>query len=241
MITSIGRTVRWARKRAGMTQQDLARAVRMPQPSIARIERGAVVPRTTTLMAILEATAHELAVDPSGPPVNREAIRRHLVLDVPKRTRQALGRAAKNPRTSPTRILRRLRVAGVPFVLVGDLAEVAHGSPTKVGRVVEVCHAQTEIASDRLAAALEDLEATGSDGPQVRTGAGRLRLLTETMAGDDYELLRRNAVGLHVDSGILVHVAAIEDLIRIRQARGSPEDRAAMAVLRAIGEESSRP
>lgn len=236
-LTSIGRTVRWARKRAGMTQHDLARAVRMPQPSIARIERGAVVPRTTTLLAILNATAHDLAVEPSGPPVDREAIRRRLKLDVPKRTRQALGSAAKDPRTSPTRILRRLRVAGVPFVLVGDLAEVAHGSPTKAGRLVEVCHAQTEAASERLAVALEDLEATGSDG-QFRTDAGRLRLLTETIAGDDYELLRRNAVGMLVDAGILVHVAAIEDLVRVRQARGSPEDRAAMAVLRVIGEES---
>jgi transcriptional regulator with XRE-family HTH domain len=224
-----------------MTQQDLARAIRMPQPSIARIESGAVVPRTTTLLAILEATAHELAVEPSGPTVDREAIRQRLVLDVPKRTRQALGRAAMDPRTSPTRILRRLRVVGVPFVLVGDLAEVAHGSPSKVGRVVEVCHAQTEAASERLAAALEDLEATGSDGLQFRTGAGGLRLLTETTAGDNYELLKRNAVWMHVDSGILVHVAAIEDLIRIRRARGSPTDHAAMAVLRVIGEESSRP
>lgn len=236
-LTSIGRTVRWARKRAGMTQEDLARAVRMPQPSIARIERGAVVPRTTTLLAILTATAHQLAVEPSGPPVDRESIRRRLALDVPKRTRQALGTAAKDPRTNPTRILRRLRVAGVPFVLVGDLAEVAHGSPIKVGRVVEVCHAQTEAVSERLAAALEDLEATGSDGREFRTDAGRLRLLTETIVGDDYELLQRNAVGMDVDTGILVHVAAIEDLIRVRQARGSPEDRAAMAVLRVIGED----
>jgi transcriptional regulator with XRE-family HTH domain len=224
-----------------MTQQDLARAVRMPQSSIARIERGAVVPRTTTLLAILEATAHELAVEPSGQPVDREAIRRRLVLDVPKRTRQALGRAAMDPRTSPTRILRRLRVAGVPFVLVGDLAEVAHGSPSKVGQVVEICHAQTEAASERLAAVLENLEATGSDGLQFRTDAGRLRLLTVTTAGDDYELLSRNAVRMHVDSGVLVQIAAIEDLIRIRQARGSPEDRAAMAVLRFIGQESSQP
>ena len=39
-----------------MTQHDLAQAVGMPQPSIARIEAGTVIPRTTTLLAILEAT-----------------------------------------------------------------------------------------------------------------------------------------------------------------------------------------
>lgn len=191
----------------------------------------------TTLLAILEAAGHELAVEPSGPPVDREAIRRRLALGVPRRTRQALGKAANDPRTSPTRILRRLRVAGVPFVLVGDLAEAAHGSPITVGRVVEVCHAQTNAARERLAKALEDLEATGTDGGRpFRTDAGRLSLLSETIAGDDYEMLKRNAVGMHVDAGILVQVAAIEDLIRVRQAAGSPEDRAAMAVLRVIGE-----
>jgi transcriptional regulator with XRE-family HTH domain len=233
--------IRWARKRAGMTQKDLARAVRMPQPSIARIERAAVVPRTATLLAILNATGHQLAVEPSGPPVDREAIRTRVALATPMRTRQALGRAARDPRTSPTRILRRLRVAGVPFVMIGDLAEAAHGSPTKVRRVVDVCYAGTEAARERLATALRDLGATGSDGRQFRTDAGRVRLLTETIAGDNYELLRRNAVGMHVDAGMLVQVAAIEDLIRIRQARGWPEDRAAMAVLRVIGEEFQRP
>jgi predicted transcriptional regulator len=49
-----------------MTQHELAEAVGMSQPSIARIESGAVVPRTTTLLAILAATGHELAIQPIG-------------------------------------------------------------------------------------------------------------------------------------------------------------------------------
>ncbi len=61
---SVGKTIQWARKRAGMTQMELAAAVGMPQPSIARIERGSVLPRTSTLIAILRATGHELAVEP---------------------------------------------------------------------------------------------------------------------------------------------------------------------------------
>ncbi|MGI8928008.1 MAG: helix-turn-helix domain-containing protein [Candidatus Limnocylindrales bacterium] len=63
---SVGRTLRWARKRAGMTQHQLASAAGMPQPSLARIESGAVIPRTATLMAFLEATGHRLAVEPIG-------------------------------------------------------------------------------------------------------------------------------------------------------------------------------
>ena len=70
--------VRWARKRAGMTQHDLAQAVGMPQPSIARIEAGTVIPRTATLLAILEATGHQLIVEPIGPEADDEAIRHRL-------------------------------------------------------------------------------------------------------------------------------------------------------------------
>jgi transcriptional regulator with XRE-family HTH domain len=224
-----------------MTQQELALAAGMPQPSIARIERGAVQPRTATLLRMLVATGHELAVEPSSPPADRQAIRRSLALDVPMRTWRALGNAAKDPRTSPHRILRRLRVSGVPFVLLGDLAEVAHGSPSKVERVIEVCHPQTDTALERLSTGLESLGAMRSDQGRFTTPAGELRLLTETLAGDDYDLLMRNAVLMHVDTGIRVAVACLPDLIRIRKARGAPKDRAAVAVLRALRDEIDRP
>ena len=57
-----------------MTQQQLAEAVGMPQPSIARIERGTVLPRTATLIALLAATGHRLTVEPIAPTVDHEAI-----------------------------------------------------------------------------------------------------------------------------------------------------------------------
>ena len=69
---TVGQTVKYARKRAGMTQQDLAQATGMPQPSIARIEAGTVIPRTATLIALLEATGHQLAVVPIDAAVDRE-------------------------------------------------------------------------------------------------------------------------------------------------------------------------
>jgi transcriptional regulator with XRE-family HTH domain len=201
-----------------MTQHDLALATGMPQPSIARIEAGTVIPRTETLIAILSATGYRLSVEPIDPAVDREAIRRQLAMDVPRRTMKT------------GRVLRRLRRFAVPFVLIGDLAEVAHGSPIKVGRVIEICVASTEIAQDRLRAALEDLSTT--------TDAGRLRVLTETPAGDTYDVLARNAVQLHVEAGFLVPVAALEDLIRSRRAAGTQQGREAATVLEAIIEET---
>lgn len=222
-----------------MTQQELARAVGMPQPSIARIESGTVTPRTSTLTAILAATGHRLAIEPLDPAANVEAIRQQLALAVPKRTRDAIGKAAGDPRTTPIRILRRLRRFGVPFILIGELAEAVHGSPLplKVARVIEICHARTETADERLAMALDDLRAKSPDGLEFKTDAGRLHLVAETAAGDDYGVLARNAVGMRVDAGLLVRVAAIEDLIQARVARCTDEDRAASAVLRAVADE----
>ncbi len=134
-----------------------------------------------------------------------------------------------NRQTSPMQILRRLRRFGVPFVLIGELAEAAHGSPTRAGRHVEVVHARTDDAQQRLATALKDLGDMSE----------RLTALTETAAGDDYDRLKRNAVSMFVDPGILVPVAAIEDLAANRRAGATPEDRAAEAVLRAISGERS--
>lgn len=224
-----------------MTQHDLAQAVEMPQSSIARIEQSTVIPRTATLIRILAATGHRLDVDSIGPEVDREPIRQRLAMSIPQRTRQAIGSSLKNPQKSPIWIVRRLHRFGVAFVLVGELAEVAHGSPAKVPRLIEVCHATTDVARARLAQALDDLGATPSEGSDHKTDAGRLRLLTEVATGDDYGVLVRTAVNMHVDSGILVRVAALEDLIRIRRARCGPEDSAAAHVLGAVGEEANRP
>jgi transcriptional regulator with XRE-family HTH domain len=211
-----------------MTQHDLAHAAGVPQPSIARIESGQVIPRTATLITILGAIGHRIVLEPIGPAVDREAIRRHLAMPVPKRTRQALGRRASKPRAGPVHILRRLRRFGVPFVLIGELAEASHGSPGEVGRVIEVCVASTDIAQERLAKALEDLGRAASAG---------LRTVTQTASGDHYDLLKLNAVTMPVDAGMLVRVAALEDLIRVRHSSGAPKDREAAAVLEAIMDE----
>lgn len=219
-----------------MTQHDLARATGVPQSSVARIEKGTVVPRSATLMSLLLATGHQLTVEPVGPPVALDAVRRRLGMTVPKRTWTALGSAvAKDPSRSPIRILRRLRLFGVAFVLIGELAEAAHGSPRKVKRVIEVCHPPTDVVLRRLDRALADLGAKSTDGLAFTTEAGQLLLTTETAAGDGYELLAANAVRMHIDAGILVPVASLHDLVRIRLAHGVPDDRASAAMLRAIG------
>lgn len=221
--SAVGRTLRWARKRAGMTQHELATTVGMPQPSIARLERGAVLPRTATLIAILETTGLQLTAEPLDPPADLAAIRRQQAMQIERRITLALGPAGKNPEKSPMWALRRLRYFNVPFVLIGDLAEVIHGSPLTMSEaVIEVCHATTDRAQARLAMTLDDLD------PAIVAG---LRLLIATPAGDTYDQLAGNALPLPIGAGIRVRVAAVEDLVRARRARGEAD---AAATLRAI-------
>jgi transcriptional regulator with XRE-family HTH domain len=220
-----------------MTQVELAERLRIPQSTIARIEGGTVDPRTSTLLSILRATGVRLEPAPAvGNEAEADAIRRALLLNVPARVARSIGRTARVPRKSPIRILRRLRRFAVPFVLVDELAEVAHGSPASVRREIRVVHAPTDVAQERIRMALDDLRAAPAGRSTYKTDAGRLHLATASDAGDDYETLRRNAVRLPLSGGVLVWVAAIEDLIRVRLARGSREDQLAAAVLRAIAE-----
>jgi hypothetical protein len=64
-----------------------------------------------------------------------------------------------------------------------------------------------------------------------------LTLRTQTAAGDDYDVLARNARRTFVDGGINVRVAAIEDLVLDRLARSTPEDDDAARVLQAVADE----
>lgn len=201
----------------------------MPQPSVARIEVGAVLPRMATVLAILEATGHELLVEPriGVRPENREAARERLSRSIPRRVRDALGRGGS------TALLRRLGFAAVPFVLVGDLAEVVRGAPRKVVREIEICHPASGYAVDRLAEVLSvdpsDLRADRETS--VTTDAGSLRLMSVTAAGDDYDMLVRNARRLFIDTSLLVDVAALEDLVRVRRARREIADIEILAAL----------
>ena len=59
MITA-GPTLKEARKRAGLTQDALARRLGTTQPAIARLERPGANPRVQTLIDAVEATGHTL-------------------------------------------------------------------------------------------------------------------------------------------------------------------------------------
>jgi len=65
--------VREARRRAGLTQAELARRVGTSQPAIARYERARSMPDLATLHRIVEACGLELRLELSQPDAQREA------------------------------------------------------------------------------------------------------------------------------------------------------------------------
>ena len=91
-----GRVLKAARLRAGLTQRELALASGIPQPSIARVERGASIPRVDTLERLLRAAGQEL--EPAarlGDGVDRSQIRALLAMTADQRG-QAAAVAGRN-------------------------------------------------------------------------------------------------------------------------------------------------
>lgn len=71
--------LRKARRRAGLSQRELAGRTAVAQPTIARIERGLEVPRVGTLARLLEACGESLEARPRlGMGVDRTLIREML-------------------------------------------------------------------------------------------------------------------------------------------------------------------
>jgi hypothetical protein len=89
-------TLRNGRRAAGLTQRALARLASVPQPTVARIETGAVMPRVDTLDRLLAACGRELRSLPKpGGGIDRSPIRAMLALEPGERLRLAT-REARN-------------------------------------------------------------------------------------------------------------------------------------------------
>lgn len=87
-----------------MTQRELATAAGMPQPTVARIEAGAVSPRADTLDRLLRATGHRLAIAPAlGQGIDRSLIRDRLRMTPAQR----IGLAIREANAMPDLRLRR--------------------------------------------------------------------------------------------------------------------------------------
>jgi hypothetical protein len=147
---------------------------------------------------------------------------------------------------------------GVKYVLIGGLAAVLHGSPLPTVDA-DICPSREPDNLVRLSAALADLDARirSADAPDgvpfsrdaaflatvellnLVTNAGDLDLAFLPAGGADYTVLATRAKAFHV-RGLVIPVAALEDVIRSKEAANRPKDHRNLPVLRQLLDELRR-
>ncbi len=156
----------------------------------------------------------------------------------------------------PRELLATLVRHGVRFVLIGGLAGRLWGSPT-VTNDLDICYARHPENLERLAAALQDLDArlrgvpadvpfqldtetlAGGDHFTFVTRAGNLDCLGFPAGSGGHDRLRATATRMDL-GGMQVAVADLRDLIRMKQAAARPKDLIAVEVLKAVLDERQR-
>jgi len=159
----------------------------------------------------------------------------------------------------PGEVLATLEQHGVRFVVIGGIAGRTWGSPT-VTRDLDVAYDRADDNLERLAAALEDLDArlriAGDADPDLpfqldvetlrrglnftfRTRAGDVDVLGQPAGVDGYAELIPNAVAMTI-GGVTVPVADLDDLIRMKLAAGRAKDRIEVEILAAVRDERER-
>jgi hypothetical protein len=134
----------------------------------------------------------------------------------------------------PLRIVAALRSHGVSYVLVGGLAAAAWGSPNETNDI-DICLTAHEGNLERLGLALMDLgavrrnEGGGEHRGSFRTNAGQLDVFELT---GGYADIHGRSSQVDLGRGLLVHVASVDDLVRLKRASG---DLAGAAHLDSLG------
>jgi hypothetical protein len=157
------------------------------------------------------------------------------------------------PRFDPFAVLRTLADHGVRFVLIGGFAAAIRGSPVITGDV-DICYGREDENLQRLAAALVELGATlrgvpsgvpfrldakalrAGDHFTFSTAGGPLDCLGTPAGTDGYADLDSSATDEGLN-GLVIRVASVDDLIRMKRAAGRPQDLIAVEWLAALRDE----
>ncbi len=235
-----------ARRRAGLSQRELAARSGHEQATIARWESGHNTPTLEVARQVLAACGLELAVhlanhDDSYYPLIADQLR----LAPSQRVAALLAGSAFDP--AP--IARALERHRVPYLLIGALADVLQGSPVAPGdQRYTIVIADEAAARAALQRVLEDLDAQtaprddslpgipGVEVWRIPAAGGELALDLYPPGAHGYRDLARDADRLALLPALSVPVASLRDLARIAEASPSPRDQARVPALRATRE-----
>lgn len=160
--------------------------------------------------------------------------------------------------SDPRRIFETLARQGVDYVVIGGVATIAHGH-TRNTRDVDLMAATDRTNLERLAAAFRELGArlSGVDAQllgidvydprtlasganfTMETDAGGLDFFTDVPGAAPYQQLRERSLVVDL-GGLSIRVAGLDDLIRMKQAAGRPQDLSDIAALTALDDHLPR-
>lgn len=142
---------------------------------------------------------------------------------------------------------------GVRHVMIGGMASTVHGSPTVTGDL-DICPERSRANLERLATVLQQIHSrrrgAPPDVPFILDGAtllagdsftfttdlGDVDVLGTPSGTGGYEDLRAGAEEVAID-GLVVPVASIDDLMRMKRAAGRRKDLIELEVLGALRDE----
>jgi transcriptional regulator with XRE-family HTH domain len=251
-----------ARRRAGLSQRELAARAGVAQQEIARYERGHVTPSLERLRTLIAACGLELTfglarADDSYDQQIAEALalapaqRLDRAVRDAQPLRAARAQAVRASAPAPADmlgVLRALQGADVRYVLIGELAEALHASPLLpiTGTVTIVPRAGQRDTLTTVIATNGGQPIGTSTTPAIDAPArfalenhGTELVIAPAPPGTHgYDDLRRDATQVEVAEDLAVTVASLVDLVRVAEAS---DDRGRVPALRRTLELTTTP
>jgi transcriptional regulator with XRE-family HTH domain len=230
------------RRRAGLSQEQLAERLGRTQSTIARWESGYQRPPLESVVEALHACGLELTVGMARYDDSYESlIGGQLLLEPVERVRRL---ARKTAGFDPIGMLSELS-KDARFVVIGKVAGAFNGWPIVLGTpALHVVPAETSADAIERAARRLGAEPSGEveDGAQrwVLASGAELHLTMVPRGTHGYRDLARDAKSVLIAPEVSVEVASLIDLIRIAEASTGPDGRTFVPALWATLETQQR-
>jgi transcriptional regulator with XRE-family HTH domain len=192
-----------SRRRAGLTQRELAERIDCRQATIARWERGDRHPSYDEVQAVaracaLQLDAHLTPEDCSWWP--------QIAIQLDHAPLQRVRRLTPSGAFDAVPVLDALAASQAPAIVIGEVAGALHGWPLVLGgATVEVC-------------------VRGEDALNELPSDGRLLVTVLPPGTTGFGDLARDAATVEID-GAEIRVAGLRDLLRIADASPDPSAR----------------
>jgi transcriptional regulator with XRE-family HTH domain len=189
-----------ARRRAGLTQQELGRRMGVPQATIARWESGFSGPKFRSVQEAVAACGLDLTM---GFANADEGSWNSLIFEQLQLAPAERVRRLSNDNFDRIGVLQTIGESDVRAIIVGEVAGALHGWPLLLdpqGKLDVLVRHEDRKRFEGVLAAMPSAE--------------RVRVVTALHGASGYPDLARNCMALDID-GVDVQVAALVDLLRI--------------------------